>query len=72
MCYAVVFDLIIWSPAMNIATWLQSLSEKRLYILIEDLLKAMSYKRVECTHGVGEIGKDIVFMEVTVHVLYFC
>jgi Restriction endonuclease len=50
---------------LNITAWLQSLSEKRLYVLIEDLLKAMNYKRVECIHGVGEIGKDIVFMEDT-------
>lgn len=48
--------------AMNLASWLQSLPEQRLYIIIEDLLRAMQFKRVECVHGPGEVGKDIVFM----------
>jgi hypothetical protein len=50
---------------MNALAWLQSLSEKDLYPVIQDLLNAMQYKRIECIHGPGEIGKDIVFMQET-------
>src|SRR5437879_2359080 len=48
---------------MSFSAWLESLPETRLHILVEDLLRAMRFKRIECVHGSGEVGKDIVFME---------
>jgi hypothetical protein len=48
---------------MALTDWLKQLPEQELYPIIEELLRAMGYLRIECVHGPTEVGKDIVFMQ---------
>lgn len=47
----------------NLISWLEQSSEKEVYPVLEALLQAMEYERVQIAHGPDEAGKDLVFLE---------
>jgi hypothetical protein len=57
------FQPVVTGGAVRLSDWIEGLSEQSLFTVVEDLLAAMHFKRIECVHGPGEVGKDIVFMQ---------